>query len=159
MSGEPAAPHPDPPRFVIRHALEIEGSAEATWGVLSDLARYPEWNPYVLALEGELAPGGTLRVTISQENWPEPLVVEPTVVRAEPGRVLHWRGRAGEGGLLDTDHVFEIQPVDATRIRFDHFEEFRGRLAEKMDEEMRGFTRRAFQAMNEALAGRVRALS
>ena len=68
-------------------------------------------------------------------------------------------GRVGEGGLLDTDHVFEIQPLDAKRIRFDHFEEFRGSLAEKMDEEMRGFTRRAFQAMNEALAARVRALS
>ncbi|MDJ0788882.1 MAG: SRPBCC domain-containing protein [Myxococcota bacterium] len=159
MSGASATPHPDPPLFVIRHALEIEGSAEATWGVLSDLARYPEWNPYVLALEGELAPGSTLRVTISQENWPEPLVVEPTVVVAEPGRVLHWRGRLGDSGLLDTDHVFAIQPLDATRIRFDHFEEFRGRLAEKMDEEMRGFTRRAFQAMNEALAERVRALS
>ena len=52
-------------------------------------------------------------------------------------------------------------PTDEARlrIRFDHFEEFRGRLAEKMDEEMRGFTRRAFQAMNEALAGRVRALA
>jgi hypothetical protein len=143
---------------VIRHALEIEGSAEATWGVLSDVGRYAEWNPYVLALEGELVPGRSLRVTISQENWPEPIVVEPTVVSAEPGRILHWRGCVGEGGLLDTDHVFEIQALDAQRIRFDHFEEFRGRLAEKMDEEMRGFTQRAFQAMNEALAARVRAL-
>lgn len=159
MSGGSTAPHAEPPLFVIRHALEIEGSAEATWRVLSDLARYPEWNPYVLALEGELAPGNTLRVTISQENWPEPIVVEPTVIRAEPGRALHWRGCVGDGGLLDTDHVFEIQPVDEGRVRFDQFEEFRGRLAEKMDEEMRGYTRRAFQAMNEALAGRVAATS
>ena len=159
MSGASVEPHTDPPLFVIRHALEIEGSPEATWSVLSDLQAYPAWNPYVLALEGELVPGSTLRVTITQENWPEPIVVEPTVVRAEPGRVLHWRGCVGEGGILDTDHVFEIQPLDDGRVRFDQFEEFRGRLAEKMDEPMRGFTQRAFQAMNEALAERVRALS
>ncbi len=158
-TGASADPHRDPPLFVIRHVLEIEGSAEATWAVLSDLARYPEWNPYVLALDGELVPGRILRVKITQANWPEPLVVEPTVMRAEPERVLHWRGCVGERGVLDTDHVFAIEPLSANRIRFDQYEEFRGRLAENMDGEMRGFTQRAFEAMNEALAERVRALS
>jgi hypothetical protein len=143
------------PHFVIEHELELEGSAEETWAVLSDLQHYPEWNPYVLALEGRLEPGSTLRVTIAQGNWPEPMVVEPTVIRADPNQVLHWRGQVGPGGLFDTDHVFEIQPLERRRVRFRQYEEFRGTLAAKMNEEARGFTGEAFRAMNEALASRV----
>jgi len=146
------------PSFVIEHETLIDGSAEETWAVLADVARYPDWNPYILALEGRLEPGSSLRVTIAQANWPTPIIVEPTVVRAEIGRALHWRGRVGEGGLLDTDHVFEIHPLGPGRLRFRQFEEFRGTLAEQMDEEARGFTREAFRAMNEALASRVYAL-
>jgi uncharacterized membrane protein len=31
--------------FVIEHALSIDAPSELVWAVISDLARYPEWNP------------------------------------------------------------------------------------------------------------------
>ena len=147
------------PHFVIQHVLKIEGTAEETWNVLSDVARYADWNPYVLALEGSLEPGSTLRVTIAQANWPKPIVVEPTVIRAEPNRVLHWRGQVGQGDFLETDHVFEIHALESGRVRFDQYEEFRGTFAKQMDEESRSFTHDAFRAMDEALSLRVRTLA
>ncbi len=146
------------PVFVIEHRIEIAGSAAAVWEVLSDVVRYPEWNPYVLALDGRLVAGNPLRITIVQANWPEPIVVEPTVVRAEASRILHWRGQVGEGGILDTDHVFEILPVDAARVEFHQYEEFRGSIAANMDAASRSFTLAAFEAMNRALDARVRGL-
>jgi len=145
------------PQFVIENAVEIEGSAEETWKIFSDVSRYGEWNPYILALDGSLEIGSMLRVKITQANWPKPIVVEPRVIRAEQNRVLHWRGRIGQGGVLDTDHVFEIHSLESGRIRFHQYEEFSGTLAEQMDEKTRSFTREAFRAMNEALALRVRA--
>lgn len=147
--------HHEEPNFVVEHDIEVEGSAEETWAVLSDVDRYSDWNPYVLELDGTLDVGNTLRVTITQANWPEPIIVEPTVIRAEPNRLLHWRGQVGQGGLLDTDHVFEIHPLDRRRVRFRQYEEFRGTLAEGIDEEGRSFIREAFRAMDEALASRV----
>lgn len=146
------------PEFVISHEIEIDGSAEQTWAVLCDVERFGDWNPYVLHLEGSLVAGATLRVTITQRNWPEPLVVEPTVIRAEPGHVLHWRGQVGDGGVLDTDHVFEIEALDGGRVRFHQYEEFRGSLAAGLEAQSRTFTTEAFRAMNEALATRVRSL-
>lgn len=144
------------PLFSIEHAVEIDATPEGVWAVLSDLSSYAEWNPYVLAISGRLDEGSTLDVTIAQENWPEPLNIRPVVVRAIPNRILHWRGQLGDGGLLDTDHSFEIDPIGSERVRFLQREDFRGSLAEKIDEQSRGFIRDAFQAMNEALARRAR---
>jgi hypothetical protein len=103
-------------------------------------------------------PGNTLSVEITQANWPKPIVVTPVVVRAEPNKIFHWHGQVGEVGLLDTDHSFEIESMGRERVAFRQREEFRGSLAETMDEPTQAFTRDAFRAMNEALAERVRAL-
>jgi hypothetical protein len=147
-----------PPLFTIAHELEIAARPEEVWAVLIDFDRYSEWNPYVLALSGALKVGGTLEVTIRQANWPEPLTVTPTLIRAETDTVLHWQGRVGDAGVLDTDHSFHIETLDSDRVHFLQQEEFRGSLAETLDEQAQAFTRDAFQAMNEALAERVRAL-
>ncbi len=149
---------PTAPHFTIAHEVEIAARPEEVWAVLIDFGRYSEWNPYVLSLTGNLEAGSTLEVTILQANWPKPLTVTPTVVRAERDKVLHWHGRVGDGGLLDTDHSFHIEALGSDLIRFLQQEEFRGSIAETMDEQAQSFTHGAFQAMNEALAERVKSL-
>ena len=141
--------------FAIEHTIEIDGTPEDVWTVLVDFGAYPDWNPYVLTLEGDASIGGRPRVTITQENWPDPITVEPLIIRAEAGRVLHWRGEVGRPGIFDTDHSFEIQPLAPGRVRFVQREEFRGSHAENVDLLARGYTEAAFRAMNEALAERV----
>ena len=32
---------------------EIEAPAERVWHILTDFARYPEWNPFIRCIEGE----------------------------------------------------------------------------------------------------------
>lgn len=148
----------DAPLFTIEHEVEIPATPRAVWAVLVDFDAYPEWNPYVLAISGALSPGATLDVTITQSNWAQPLAIQPRVVRAEPERVLHWRGQLGDGGVLDTDHSFHIEPGTDAGVRFVQREEFRGSLAPQLEDDARAFTHEAFRAMNEALAGRVASL-
>ena len=147
------------PIFTIEHELEIAASAQEVWAVLADFDGYPEWNPYVLAISGELAErGGLLEITIVQSNWTQPLTLQPVLVEAEANRILHWQGRVGDRGILDTDHSFHIEALADDRVRFTQREEFRGTLAEGIDDTARACTHDAFRAMNEALSERVQAL-
>lgn len=143
------------PVFTIRHELEIDASPETVWRVLTDFAAYPDWNPYVLHLAGDLALGETLELTIAQRNWNGPLTLYPTVARLEAPRTFGWHGRVGLAGLHETDHYFELKPLPDGRTRLVQTEEFRGWLPAWMDSEShRAPTREAFAAMDEALARR-----
>jgi len=45
------------PRLDIVTDIVIDAGAERVWGVLTDFASYPEWNPMIRRASGELAPG------------------------------------------------------------------------------------------------------
>ncbi len=144
------------PVFVIERDLEIAASPQAVWRVLTDFEAYPDWNPYVLAVDGDATPGETIAITILQENWPKPLTVHPRIVTVNPPRELRWHGSPLMTGFLETDHYFQLEELGPNRTRLHHAEEFRGWLARRMDdEEHHAPTRNAFQAMNDALANRV----
>lgn len=49
---------------VIQTDVEIDASASQVWGILTDFARYYEWNPFVTSVSGELRRGQTLDVTL-----------------------------------------------------------------------------------------------
>ena len=146
------------PVFTIEHEQEIAASPEQVWRVLTDFAAYPEWNPYVLQLTGDLALGATLSLTITQRNWDGPLTLSPELVRLDPPRSFGWHGSVGIPGIHETDHYFVLEPLADGRTRLIQTEEFRGWLPGWMDsEDHRAPTREAFAAMYAALAARVEA--
>lgn len=144
------------PVFTIEHDIAIAASASEVWAVLTDFAAYPDWNPYVIFAEGELAMGETITITIVQENFPAPLTLHPEVARFKERRTLGWHGSVLFPGLHETDHYFEIDRLPDGRSRLHHAEEFRGWIPRLTHtEEMIAPTRTAFRLMNEALAKRV----
>ena len=146
------------PVFTIVHEQEIDASPEQVWGVLTDFAAYPDWNPYVLQLEGDLALGATLSLTILQRNWDEPLTLHPRLSRLDPPRAFGWQGSVGLPGLHETDHHFLLEALPGGRTRLLQREEFRGWLPGWMaSESHRAPTRDAFAAMDAALAARLEA--
>src|SRR5690349_17967051 len=48
----------------IETAIEIEAGPREVWRVLTDFARYPEWNPFITRISGDLVDGGRLQVRI-----------------------------------------------------------------------------------------------
>lgn len=144
------------PLYVIDHEIEIDAPVTAVWQVLSDFPSYPEWNPYATRVEGRPVLGETIDLTITQENWSEPLNLRPTIVRVEEDRELAWHGSVFFTGLHETDHYFRLIPLEANRTRLQQIEEFRGWLPEHVQGPAeRAYTERAFQAMNETLKRRV----
>ena len=148
------------PEFVIMDVIEIQAPPEFVWQALTGVDALDEWNPYLLALEGELTEGEGIVITILQRNWDEPMVLPVTLATVEADRALGWRGTVLTPGVHDTHHFFTLMDLGGGRTRFEHVEEFAGVLARWIHTDAtREHTRVAFAEMNAALARRSEALA
>jgi hypothetical protein len=111
----------------VEATVEIEATASTVWSIVADLAKYPEWNPFIPSISGELRVGARLEVEIRPEGGSS-MRFRPTLLVADAGRELRWRGRLGVPGLFDGTHSLRVEAIDATRSRFIHHESFRGIL-------------------------------
>ncbi len=133
--------------------IEINASAERVWRVLTDFAAYPDWNPFVRRIEGEVSVGARLHVDV-QPSRGKRMSFRPTVLVAEPNRELRWVGRLWVPGLFDGEHSFSIEPQVDERVRFVQRERFGGLLVPLLSKMLDGDTRRGFDEMNRALKRR-----
>ena len=59
--------------LVIRHALEVAAPADRVWQVVCDLARYPEWNPFVVRCASSLVVGEPIEMRVRLfSSWAQP---------------------------------------------------------------------------------------
>lgn len=108
----------------IRSEVEVDGSPELVWQVLTDLALYQVWNPFLSPVEGELRPGSPLQVTM--HTGARVATYQATVLQVEPNRVLSWSGQVLSSGVFDTTYSFSIEPVREGRVRLVSRETRRG---------------------------------
>jgi hypothetical protein len=132
--------------------VDIEATPERVWEVLTDLAAYPAWNPFIVRAEGAVTPGRRLTLTM-QPVGGRAMTVRPRLVEVAVHRELRWRGRLGLPGLMDAEHAFVLQPLDGG-TRLVHLETFRGVLVPFAAASLDRNTLPAFVAMNEALKRR-----
>lgn len=94
---------------VARSEIEIAADAERVWAVLTDIRRWPEWNPDVksVSMAGDVAPGSTFR-------WKAgPGTITSTLQRMERPRLIGWTGKTFG---IDAIHVFRLEPRDSTTL-------------------------------------------
>lgn len=111
----------------IRTEVEILAPAAAVWKVLLDFERYPEWNPFIVKLEGEPNPGARLSASISLPETAKEHHFRPHVLVCEPERELRLRAHFGMKGLLDGEHFFRLIEQDG-RTRFAQGQDLTGIL-------------------------------
>jgi hypothetical protein len=136
----------------LKTSTDIDASPEAVWAVLSDLPSYPSWNPFIREASGQLAAGERLDLTMQPEGG-RAMRFRPTVLEAEPGRELRWRGRLVAPGVFDGEHRFAIEPT-AGGSRLVQEERFTGILVPLLAKGLRKRTLPAFEQMNEAVKER-----
>ena len=139
--------------FHLQTHVDIAASAADVWLVLTDFEDFPEWNPFIRRIDGELAPGTRLRVRV-QPPGGRAMTFRPTVLRVEPDRHFAWRGHALMPGIFDGEHAFTLEPR-GTSTRLLHEERFGGVLLPLLRRSLDTTTRRGFEAMNDALKARV----
>ena len=121
--------------------------------MLTDFRRYADWNPFIIAAAGAAQPGKALLATIKPPGW-RAMTMHPTILVAEPGRELRWRGKLFVRGIFDGEHYFRIEPTGAG-CRLVQGEQFSGLLVGLMGAGFFDSVRRGFEAMNQALKARV----
>jgi len=137
----------------LRTEIEILAPASSVWATLSDFSRYPEWNPFIPQIAGELAVGAKLNVVVAPPGGSE-MKFSPTVLIADPGRELRWKGKLFVPGLFDGEHFMQLAEVAPGRTRFSHGEDFSGILVKLLGKALTN-TARGFVFMNQALKKRV----
>ena len=132
--------------------IQIEASPEIVWETLLDFAAYPDWNPFIVSLEGTAKTGSKLRARIEPPVG-KGMTFRPTVTAVEPGRYFEWLGTLGIKGLMDGRHQFRIEAVDGG-TRFTQSEEFTGLLVPLLARTLDKGTPAGFELMNQAIKDR-----
>ena len=137
----------------LRTEIEIQASAERVWGLLTDFASFPQWNPFIRWAKGEARLGARLEIRI-QPSGAGGITFKPTVIKLETMRELRWLGRLVMPGLFDGEHIFNIEPLGQQRVRFTQREIFRGLFVPLLAGDLDTNTLRGFKEMNGALKAR-----
>jgi hypothetical protein len=135
----------------LRSEIDIAAPPARIWEILTDFESYPEWNPFILTLGGDLRQGAPLTVRIRPPGR-RAMTLRPTVVALEPERELRWLGKLVVGGIFDGEHSHRLESADAG-TRYVQSERFSGILVPFTDGILRS-TREGFEAMNSALKSR-----
>lgn len=133
--------------------IKIAASANRLWAILTDFARFPDWNPFIRGIRGLPEIGARLVVSIEPPGG-RPMQFRPVVVTARPNSEFAWIGRVGIPGLFDGEHSFRIEPLADGRVNFVHRETLTGVLVPFIWPLLKGRLRAGFEAMNEALRDR-----
>jgi uncharacterized protein YndB with AHSA1/START domain len=72
--------------------IEIKASAERVWQVLTNIAAFPQWNPFIRMVTGEIRTGQRLEMHM-QPSGARAMTFRPKVLKVEPNRELRWRGQ------------------------------------------------------------------
>lgn len=130
--------------------IEIQASAGKIWEILADFESYPNWNPFIRTIRGEISEGSQLAVTIQPEGG-KSMNFRPTVLKLQANQEFRWLGRLLVPGLFDGEHYFRIEELSENSVRFIQGEQFRGILVPLLWGSMESGTKAGFEAMNAAL--------
>ena len=127
----------------------IKATPAQVWEVLTDFAKYPEWNPFVQSLQGEVQVGNTIETQLPGMKF------TPTVMVFDANKEFRWKGKLFFRGLFDGEHFFQLKDNGDGTTTFIHGENFDGILVGLLKNKLLGETKTGFEEMNAALRERV----
>ena len=127
----------------------VNAPRAAVWPILTDFARYAEWNPFIVASEGQAVVDTRL---INQMKQGETLFTfKPRVTQVTEESYLEWLGHLGIPGLFDGRHYFRLEKLTPGTTKLIQGERFSGLLSGTVLKKIGEQTHAGFVAMNRAL--------
>jgi hypothetical protein len=141
----------------IRTEIEIGGGPSRVWEVLSDFSHYPDWNPFILELQGSVYQGATITYRF---EFPPGIRIwtAAEILRFEQERELRWTAHFLTPMAFNGEHYFVIMPTSGGGAIFRHGEIFTGLLLPLVQPILRKYGPRIYEALNRALKQRVETL-
>lgn len=134
----------------ISTSIHISASKEQIWSVFSNFENYPNWNPFIKALSGDMKVGSKLKAKLIPPGK-KGMEFKPTVIECETDRVFSWQGHLIIPGLFDGLHRFEIIELPDGTCQFIQSEKFSGMLIPFFKNMLEQNTREGFEQMNAKL--------
>jgi len=116
----------------------IEAPLDVVWGVMLDLASYPQWNPFAYRIDGDTPVGSPILIHVRWANGktvksPERIaVVEPPATGADGVRratlAYDYEGLPSKIGLLRGRRWQRLEQRDGGPTTYDTVEDFSGPL-------------------------------
>ncbi len=131
----------------VHHEHTIKAPVGVVWKTLTEMEKYPDWNPVMELVEGEVQEGAQVKYRYTQEAN-KSYVIEATVVKIVPEQLLNQKG--GIPLVLTFNHRYVLEPNDeGTQVTI--HEDYRGIGVNFWNPQP---VEAAYQRLNEALKTR-----
>lgn len=139
--------------YEISNQITINAPVDRVWTVLTDIDRFPEWNPVIRRVEGNLTVGEMVRMTASAPDGEQQWTC--CISRHQDGREFAWQFIDRHPLLYRGEHTFCVIAIDAHTTRYIDVETFHGLLVPGRRHALATQTRAGMAAMGDALKHRV----
>ncbi len=100
----------------------IKAPVASVWQALINVSSYPEWNPLVGWLKGDIITGGQIEMFIK----PLDQSFEAKLTQVEENQSLRWVGVQFAPWILSGEHYYQLSSMDSGTTLLQHGEYFRG---------------------------------
>ena len=130
--------------------IEINSSQQAVWDILTDFSNYPQWNPILTKVVGQLSIGNKLEIHITTVGG-KSRIYHPKITKIVPNQDLRWTGKFFLPQIFSGERIFLIEKVSNDKINFVNKEIFSGIGIKLAPQKMENDILLSFKKMNEAL--------
>ncbi len=134
----------------INTEILINTTPDKVWTILVDFNSYPEWNPFIKSITGDVVVGSTITTRL-QPPGASGMTFKPKVLVFEKNKELRWLGNLLFPGLFDGEHKFELIDNGNGTTTFKQCEKFRGILVPLFRKMLDINTTNGFNLMNQKL--------
>ncbi|WP_278550686.1 SRPBCC domain-containing protein [Elizabethkingia bruuniana] len=131
----------------IKTEIVIQAAPEKIWKILTDFESYPQWNPFIVSVTGDVEKGNKIVVSIKPSDG-KGMIFKPTILTKIDSKELSWQGRLLFKGLFDGKHKFELIDNGNGTTTFIQSEKFSGIFVWLFNPEN---TKNGFNKMNQKL--------
>jgi len=147
--------------------IEINASARIVWNILTDFDNFPNWNPFIQKISGDLREGAQIEAFLKPpknyrffgqaktNSFCKPpnsngMKFKPKILAYKPEEELRWLGNLWIPKLFDGEHSFIIEKISENKVLFIQKEKFSGLFVPFFSGLLKD-TKSGFEMMNMAL--------
>jgi hypothetical protein len=134
----------------IRTEIHINTGPEKVWAILTNFKDYPNWNPFIRSINGEVIVGQKITACIEPPGA-SGMTFKPRVLIFNTNKEFRWQGRLFMSGVFDGEHIFQLKANTDGTTTFIQSEKFKGILVPLFKRMINENTMAGFQLMNTKL--------
>jgi len=134
----------------IKTEILIHAIPEKIWSILTSFDNYPDWNPFIKSIKGEVKAGNRITVKIEPPES-KGMTFKPRILTFVTNKEFSWLGHFLFAGFFDGEHQFELMDNGNGTTTFRQNEKFKGILVPLFKKQLDNNTKKGFEEMNKKL--------